>query len=376
VKRSYFPDRAASDAERQRRYQAKVKQQRQEALDAEAYAGLLSGQPPSGPLVLALEDAPPQALTRREKLAKASLGIEQFAGDWPKRFAQQRHALRISEEPEEWGEPADTWAVIEADDAPAQPTAESVALLAAQEDQLALKQARRKEREGSVPGAESRELLFKDGKKRRVRIAPAASGVRHIAITPELEAKALADLERAAARWRSRSGGWTPLYNLSRWNTSGSGDAFKHVEAISRAAVFQQTDFSAVTPDKDAPADVKADLLAERKQMVEETEQCLTERRARDPYADSHDAHRVDPARPPSGNAILLQPESDAEPATADAPGDWPERVPYNPAEEHAEALEEERKFVALMRSGINDPEVLLRALDPESKRRNARTRR
>ena len=38
-----------------------------------------------------INDAP---LTRHEKLAKVSLGVEQFAGAWERRLAQQRSGCR------------------------------------------------------------------------------------------------------------------------------------------------------------------------------------------------------------------------------------------------------------------------------------------
>ena len=354
-----------------------------------------------------INDAP---LTRHEKLAKVSLGVEQFAGAWERRLAQQRTTLLTAEEQE----PAelDTWAALEPDVPPepgfdeefeevdlkedeippeggewldaawlAQAEAESAAKQAIEEDALTLKKQRRREREGSVPGAESVELLFNRGnwryapEWRRVRRVPATDKGWHIPVTLELAAKALAALFAPRHRYRycrhsppipradwvkfDKSGNLLPVKQINTW----SGDAFAEAEAISRAAALaRQTDYSTVTPDANDPPDVVADLLAEREQMVEETKQCLTERRTRDPYVDPGNEHRVHAARSPEVNAMLLQSESDEVPVEVVSEEDkLPEdrNLIIDTRKERANALEDDWETFEIMHSSINDPDVL-----------------
>jgi hypothetical protein len=395
---------AMTGAERQRRRRARL---RQEAADAAAYAALLLG--PSG--LARLKDAPPQAPTHQEKLAEAALRVEQF-GEWLQRFAQQRSTLLTAEE-QAPVEP-DTWAALESDVPPepgfdegfeeielkedepvpeggewldaalqAQADAEAGVKQAAEEDALALKKQWRKEREGSVPGAESVELLFNRGRWQytpkwfRVRRVPATDRGRHIPVTPELAKALSAPLTRCLycrhsppiprSDWVKFDPCGTLLSPIKR--VTWSGNAFEEAEAISRAAALSkdQTDYSTVTPDANDSPDVVADLLAEREQMVEETRQCIKERRTRDPYADPGDEHRAHASRSPEVNAVMLQLESDAVPEVVVSEEDkLPEDRKFiiDTRKEQAEALEDDWETFKIFHSDINDPDVLKREFD------------
>ena len=96
--------------------------------------------------------------------------------------------------------------------------------------------------------------------------------------------------------------------------------------------------------------------------MVEETKQCLTERRTRDPYVDPGNEHRVHAARSPEVNAMLLQSESDEVPVELVSEEDkLPEdrNLIIDTRKERANALEDDWETFKIMHSSINDPDVL-----------------
>jgi hypothetical protein len=222
VKRSYYPDRPATDAERVRKHRAR----RQEADDAWTYAvwaGVLSGEltSPSGPSVPIIAgervcdmgrvyEELPATLTTQQKLAGAALekqkrpvakdptGVAQFE-DAGGRFAQQRLAEHISA-PDATPD-ADTWIGEEPlapDNFDGRPlseiAAESVVREGALEDRLLFEQARKRVH----TGATTHKLTLKDGTKRRMVVA-LGGDVLQIAVTPQLTARALAALAREAA---------------------------------------------------------------------------------------------------------------------------------------------------------------------------------
>ncbi len=166
--RDYYPDRPATNAERQRRFKQR---HRAEPCSLER-----------------IDDAP---LIRQQKLAHAALQQppgrperhpEQFDA-WGQRLAEQTFREAA------YAPPTDTWAN---DYAP--PTAPDT-WITYEADQRASRWVR--------TDATTKEVLFKSG-WRRVPVARAASPVRHIAITPELEARALEDLARIQARGRRK----------------------------------------------------------------------------------------------------------------------------------------------------------------------------
>ncbi len=153
--RSYHPDRGSTGTERKRRFDAKRR--------AEAFS------------LARIGDAPP---TRREKLAAAALQQPrpaQFTDTWGQggRFTEQylREDVDIGRQYDGYGPDLafDTWV----------PT---------------------KRRRTYVT---TKEILFKDGKYRRVPVAP-ADPMLVIIITPELERQALETLARLARRGRRK----------------------------------------------------------------------------------------------------------------------------------------------------------------------------
>jgi hypothetical protein len=213
---------------------------RQEAANALMYAlwtGTLAGeiQAPSGkslPLVdgellrpgpfglQRIGQTPPPRLTHEQKLSSVALqkpqrpvaqyptGVEQFSDLGP-RLAAQHDSERVATAEDKFLaeiEPGPDPDTLEPD----QPRSDDRAVWGASEGgdaralildarQAVLKESRQ-EREGSIRRGTARELRFKDGTTKTVPIARAASGVRKIAVTPELERRALAALAREEAR--------------------------------------------------------------------------------------------------------------------------------------------------------------------------------
>ena len=154
--RDYHEDRAATDAERQRRYRERH-----------------SPKPSS---LARIDEAPP---TRQQMFARAALQPrpEQFTDTWGEKGRLTKQHER---EDVDWGRQYDGYG-----------------------PDLAVNIYVPTRRSYTNKGL-TKKLLFKDGKLRSVPVARAASPVRLIPVTPELEQKALADLARCARRKRRK----------------------------------------------------------------------------------------------------------------------------------------------------------------------------
>jgi hypothetical protein len=317
VKRTYHPHRAASSAERARRFQKNKKVRRQEAADADAFAlwagvageiTTLSGAPPvpllqgelirSGPLGLVrIFEVPPARLTHEQKLAAAALqkhkrpvagesaGIAQFA-DLGRRLGEQRAREWAADfedqflaklEPEPKPE-----AMLEADQ-PVWPACdEGDARAIIEDDRQAILKARRQEREGAIRKGTARELTLRDGTTETDLIARAASGVRKIAITPALERRYLAMLEREAARppfLPFTDGKSLPLTNewvatdkLGPMTRAGWGYAPKRASDVCKCPIpgsVLREDWSKFNPYVDGPREEEVAFEADKRAHTE-----------------------------------------------------------------------------------------------------------